>query len=105
VGSPAKNALEGLRDAEAERTVLAGLERGLLLHGHLHRRLHRTIPTERGRIDELGSTSSSLLHDDLDRVGGLNLYDIDDDGTLIQVSALRWERSREQLVPADVPRA
>jgi 3',5'-cyclic AMP phosphodiesterase CpdA len=104
VGSGAKNALEGLRDAAGELAVLEQLERGMLLHGHLHRRIHRTIPTARGRIDAIGSTSASLLHDDLDRVGGFNLYDVGDDGTLTDVSAWRWERDRERLVPAEVPR-
>ena len=104
VGSAAKSALEGLRDAAGELAVLAQLDRGMLLHGHLHRRMHRTIPTARGHIDAICSTSASLLHDDLDRVGGFNLYDVADDGALTAVTALRWERDRERLVPADVPR-
>ena len=104
VGSGAKSALEGLRDADEELAVLAELDRGMLLHGHLHRRMHRTVTTARGQLDAICSTSASLLHDDLDRVAGFNLYDISEQGSLAEVSALRWDRNQERLVPAEVPR-
>ena len=77
-----KRFMQGLVDAEREHHVLRGVSRGLLLHGHLHRRIHRTIATDRGAIDAIGSTSASLLHDDESRMSGFNIYQISDDGRL-----------------------
>ena len=51
------------------------LAAGLLLHGHLHRRVQRTIPTRAGRVLQVGATSASLHHDDADRMAGFNVYD------------------------------
>jgi 3',5'-cyclic AMP phosphodiesterase CpdA len=95
----------GLSDAEEEAEVLSVLERGLLLHGHKHRRIHRTIGTARGRLDAIGSTSASLLDDDTDRAAGFNLYEVDGDAGLTRVSAFRHNPETGELVPTDVPRA
>ena len=94
--------LEGLLDAEEEAEVLKVIDRGLLLHGHKHRRIHRVIPTERGHIDAIGSTSASLIDADLDRMAGFNVYEIDRE--LLNVSAFRYEPSGA-LIPTNVPRA
>jgi hypothetical protein len=96
---------EGLLDAAQEGEVLRTLDRGLLLHGHKHRRIHRTIDTDRGHLDAIGSTSASLLHEDTDRAAGFNLYEVDDDGNLVDVRAFRHEPSSGALVPTSVPRA
>ena len=80
----AKTLLEGLYDAKEEAELLREVERGLLLHGHLHRRIHRTLPTARGHIDAVGATSASLLHDSDERMAGFNLYEIDDASGAIQ---------------------
>lgn len=100
--SAKKRFLQGLADAEAQREVLQDLPRGLLLHGHLHRRVHRVLETAAGHIDEVGATSASLLHEDEDRMSGFNLYDINDG--VVRVSAHRLDPATEQFVPTDVPR-
>jgi hypothetical protein len=87
----AKTLLEGLTDASSERRVLDRLERGLVLHGHLHRRLRRELRTATGSLHAVGSTSASLLHDDPDRMAGFNLYDIGDDGEILELSARRYD--------------
>lgn len=74
--------LEGLWDHVAEADALRHLDRGLLLHGHQHRRVHREVPTDRGHIDALGATSASLLHASDERMAGFNVYEVRDDGTL-----------------------
>ena len=97
-----KRFMQGLVDAEAQREVLRSVRRGLLLHGHLHRRVHRILKTEGGHIDEVGATSASLLHDDEHRMSGFNLYEIvDGDVTL---SAHRLDPATEQFVPTRIPR-
>jgi len=55
--------MEGLYDAEEEAALLQHIERGLLLHGHLHRRVHRMLQTNAGHIDAVGATSASPLHE------------------------------------------
>lgn len=74
----AKRTLEGLSDAGAESKLLGRLKRGLLLHGHLHRRVHRRLVTDGGHVDAVGATSASLLHDSDERMAGFNVYEIDD---------------------------
>lgn len=84
-----KRLLEGLLDAEAEARVLAKVRRGLLLHGHLHRRVHRSLATDRGQIQAVGVTSASLLHESDERMAGFNVYEIGQDGA---VGAIEWHR-------------
>jgi 3',5'-cyclic AMP phosphodiesterase CpdA len=72
--------LEGLRDAPALVAQLRPLSHGLLVHGHLHRRIQRDVPTESGRIHQIGATSASLHHDAADRMAGFNVYELDDSG-------------------------
>jgi 3',5'-cyclic AMP phosphodiesterase CpdA len=98
-----KTLLEGLVDARAEADVLSRVERGLLLHGHLHRRIRRTFRTQRGSIDAVGATSASLLHEDPDRMAGFNLYDIDESGHVHQIGARRLSEGTfvEARVPVD----
>jgi hypothetical protein len=73
-----KTYFEGLRDAPALIAQLRPLNRGLLLHGHLHRRVQRDIRTDAGHVNLVGATSASLHHDDADRMAGFNLYEIGD---------------------------
>ena len=82
---PLHRFLQGLRDESAERRVLSGLTRGLVLHGHLHRRQHRSIPTATGRLEVIGTTSASLVGGDPSSIGGFNVYDLDDGGDLVAV--------------------
>jgi 3',5'-cyclic AMP phosphodiesterase CpdA len=102
--SRAKRALEGLQDAEDEARVLGKLRRGLVLHGHLHRRVHRRLATERGHLEAIGATSASLLHDSDERMAGFNVYEIRPDGALGPVEwhrlVLETQEFREVTVPS-----
>jgi 3',5'-cyclic AMP phosphodiesterase CpdA len=98
-----KALLNGLEDREDLLDVLDHLPRGMLLHGHLHRRIHRLIRTSRGQLDAIGATSASLVHQDADRTSGFNLYEIDERG-LASVAAFRLDAHGSSFEPADVPR-
>ena len=58
-----KTHLEGLRDAGGLLEALAGVRAGLVLHGHLHRRIQRVVPTRAGKLVQVGATSASLHHE------------------------------------------
>jgi len=77
--SRVKTYVEGLRDAPALLAQLRPLARGMLLHGHLHRRIQRLVPTEAGQFLPVGATSASLHHDAPDRMAGFNVYDVGGD--------------------------
>lgn len=97
--------LEGLWDARAEADALRGLEHGLLLHGHQHRRIHREVATDRGHIDAIGATSASLVHDSDERMSGFNLYEISDEGRLGPFSSLRFNGDLGLFIEVPIPRA
>lgn len=78
---------DGLVDAAAMRDVLAPLARGLVLSGHLHLRLRRTLKTSKGSLDVLGASGAALDHDDPHIRAGFNLYQIEDDGRVSSVEA------------------
>ncbi len=71
-----KTWMEGLTDANALRELLAPLEAGLVLHGHLHRRMVRKLNAS--GLLSMGATSASLHHDLDTRHAGFNLYELDD---------------------------
>jgi 3',5'-cyclic AMP phosphodiesterase CpdA len=71
-----KTYVEGMRDAPALLEQLRPLARGMLLHGHLHRRIQRMVSTEGGQLLQVGATSASLHHDAPDRMAGFNVYDV-----------------------------
>jgi 3',5'-cyclic AMP phosphodiesterase CpdA len=97
----AKRLLEGLSDAAEETLILGRLQRGLLLHGHLHRRIHRRITAQDGHIEAIGATSASLIHDQSERMGGFNIYDVAKDGTVV-VSSQRLDPKNDRFEPVDV---
>lgn len=72
--------VEGLRDATTLVEELQHLPAGLLLHGHLHRRVQRRLATREGHLVQAGATSASLFHEDPDRMAGFNLYQLDAQG-------------------------
>ena len=80
--SRARAFMNGLADAPAEKRVLRSVAKGLLLHGHLHRRIHQAVPTDAGQIDAIGTTSASLLDERDERMAGFNVYEIGDDHSL-----------------------
>ena len=100
----AKTLVEGLHDADAQGTLLRQVKRGLLLHGHLHRRIHRTWTTDAGFIDAVGATSASLLHDNDDRMAGFNVYEIDDTGAIGSISGHKLDPKTETCSPVAIPK-
>ena len=72
-----KRISQGLADSASLLEVLGRLERVFYLHGHLHTRLERTLPTQAGAVTIFGATSASLLESDPHRRAGFNLYDFD----------------------------
>jgi 3',5'-cyclic AMP phosphodiesterase CpdA len=85
--SKMKTFVKGLWDADGLIAELAGLHRGLLLHGHLHVRRKRALGTPVGELLAVGATSASLHHDDEHKMAGFNLYEFDDSGALGAVEA------------------
>ncbi|MFT3764435.1 MAG: metallophosphoesterase [Minicystis sp.] len=102
--SLAKRTLEGLADADAESKLLGRLRRGLVLHGHLHRRIHRKLGTDRGHLDAVGATSASLLHESDERMAGFNIYEVENDGALRDISSHRMHAETEAFREVAIPR-
>lgn len=78
---------DGLVDAAALRTALAGLTHGLVLFGHLHIRLRCQLRTASGVLDVLGASGAALDHPDSAIRAGFNLYEIGEDGGLASAEA------------------
>ncbi len=78
---------DGLVDRAALRRKLGGLGRGLLLFGHIHRRVRWSLPTDAGSIDVIAASGAALDHPDEAVRAGFNLYDIDDDGRITGIAA------------------
>jgi hypothetical protein len=82
---PHKALMEGLHDAHLMRALLSNT-RGLVLHGHLHRRMQ--TPIEGSPITSVGATSASLEHEDPHRMAGFNVYNFDrSTGALTSIGA------------------
>ncbi len=96
--------MEGLYDAEEQAELLQSVERGLLLHGHLHRRVHRQLTTRAGYIDAVGATSASLLHEREDRMAGFNVYEVDNDGVIRDISSHRLDAARGVFEDVAIPK-
>lgn len=71
--SKRKAFMNGLVDADALREVL-GERAALVLHGHLHRRMH----VEGGAWKSVGATSASLVSEHPDQMAGFNVYEVKD---------------------------
>lgn len=100
-----KTALEGLWDADALTSMSNHLSRGLLLHGHLHRRIHREQATHGGSLDYVGATSASLHHEHADRMAGFNTYDIGSTGAIEKISSVVFDPEHGTFTVRDVPKA
>ncbi|UQA56072.1 metallophosphoesterase family protein [Polyangium aurulentum] len=103
--STLKTLLEGLYDARAEHDVLRKVPRGLLLHGHLHRRIHRQMTTDTGHIDTFGATSASLLDERTERMAGFNVYELDDAGGLVAATSHGFDPTTKKFREVPIPRA
>jgi 3',5'-cyclic AMP phosphodiesterase CpdA len=99
-----KQRLEGVRDGYALLALLRTLPRGLVLHGHLHRRVQRTITTARGALHHIGATSASLQHEAPDRMAGYNVYEVDELG-VTRIEARVYEPTRDAFRNDDVPKS
>lgn len=97
-----KALFDALDDRDELKQVLEALPRGLLLHGHLHRRIRRSLGTANGRLDVIGATSASLVHEDPDRRAGFNVYEIDARG-LVGVESFRLDTQGARFEPASIP--
>jgi 3',5'-cyclic AMP phosphodiesterase CpdA len=100
--SPLKTYFEGLRDAPELLAQIRMLSRGLLLHGHLHRRVQRAVPSA-GSVVQVGATSASLHHDALDRMAGFNVYEIDEVGALTHACAHVYSPTTGDFLVRSVP--
>ncbi len=101
-----KTALEGLWDAAALSSLSNHLTRGLLLHGHLHRRIHREHATPGGSLDYVGATSASLHHEHEDRMAGFNTYDIDGaSGAIEKISSCVYDPEHGTFSVRAIPKA
>jgi 3',5'-cyclic AMP phosphodiesterase CpdA len=101
--SAAKAYLEGLRDADALLSLLEPLRAGLVLHGHLHRRIQRSLSTRGGELQQLGATSASLHNAAPDRMAGFNVYELDERG-LSRVDAFVYDPEASTFRAGIVPR-
>jgi 3',5'-cyclic AMP phosphodiesterase CpdA len=101
--SSAKAYLEGLRDAGALLSLLDPWRSGLILHGHLHRRIQRSLSTRTGELQQLGATSASLHNAAPDRMAGFNVYELDERG-LSRVDAFVYDPGASSFRVGSVPR-
>jgi 3',5'-cyclic AMP phosphodiesterase CpdA len=98
-----KSRLEGLADAARLKQLLAPLARGLVLHGHLHRRIHRKLPTQGGHVDVIGATSASLVHSSPARMAGYNLYELSHDGEVKSLESYLFDEATNGFARAPLP--
>jgi 3',5'-cyclic AMP phosphodiesterase CpdA len=100
-----KSRLEGLADAARLKQLVMPLSRGLLLHGHLHRRIHRKFATHGGHVDVIGATSASLVHPSPARMAGYNLYELSDEGAIRSLESFFYDEAKSAFAAADLPQA
>lgn len=98
-----KTLVEGLVDAHDLTSVLAPLRSGLLLHGHLHNRMQRTLATTAGSVLAIGATSASLHHENEHRMAGFNVYELDGGGALVDVAAHVFDPQKDAFRIERVP--
>ena len=78
---------DGLVDAAAFRRALAPLHRGLVLFGHLHRRVRCALPTPAGTLDVVSASGAALDHPHPSVRAGFNVYQIGSDGSIESIQA------------------
>jgi len=80
--------LHGLENADELLTVCRSIERGAILHGHLHHCFELTLPGLTARIFDAGSTTYAGRE-------GLWVFDVERDGA--EVTRGRWDGERYVL--------
>jgi 3',5'-cyclic AMP phosphodiesterase CpdA len=104
--NPVNAFLEGLHDVEEQRSILGTLKDAVVLHGHLHKRIHRFLPSDLGGIiHAIGATSTSLEHSDPDRMAGINLYEIDETGQFQTPEALVFQPKEQSFKQVSIPKS
>jgi 3',5'-cyclic AMP phosphodiesterase CpdA len=98
-----KTLLEGLHDAALLWTSVRDVARGMVLHGHLHRRIQRALPTSAGSIHAVGATSASLEHEEPTRMAGFNLYELDESGEVVSIEAHVFDPTTERFHVKEIP--
>lgn len=78
---------DGLVDAERLRSALSPLARGLVLFGHLHVRVRRSLDTAAGVLEAIGASGAALDHPHPAVRAGYNAYTLRDDGTVASAEA------------------
>lgn len=102
--SKVKTLVEGLVDADDLADAIADVKTGLLLHGHLHKRVQRAWETKAGALVSVGATSASLHHEDEHRMAGFNLYEYDGGGALTDIQAHVLDPATGQFRLESVPK-
>lgn len=102
--SPLAAWARGLVDAKELERAVADVPRGLLLHGHLHGRMQRTVQTHAGAMVSIGATSASLEHEDPHRMAGFNLYEFDEVGELREIEAHVFDPRSDRFRIDGVPK-
>jgi 3',5'-cyclic AMP phosphodiesterase CpdA len=96
-----KAMIEGLEDAALLWTSVRQIPVGMVLHGHLHRRIRREDSTLKGSVVSVGATSASLDHDAPSKMAGFNVYEIGDDGAIgaMEARVLVGDRFEIRAIP------
>lgn len=100
--SALKARLEGLDDADRLIDELSVVPQGLVLHGHLHRRVRNRQTTREGEIAAVGATSASLVHESPIRMAGYNAYDFAGDGSIVAVESHAIDVDGGRFVPVTI---
>jgi 3',5'-cyclic AMP phosphodiesterase CpdA len=98
-----KRLTDGLTDANELGQILSTLPRALVLHGHLHRRIHRRLATREGQVELLGAPSASLVHADPRRMAGYNEYEIGEGGALVRAIGHRYDPASNAFSAVSIP--
>lgn len=99
-----KTLVEGLVDASDLSDAIAHVRHGLVLHGHLHGRMQRALPTRLGSMLAIGATSASLHHDDEHRMAGFNVYEVAVDGKIVDVEAHILDPDKDTFRIESIPK-
>lgn len=93
---------DGLVDAAFLRRRLAGLRRGLVLFGHIHARVHCTLPTATGALDVVSASGAALDHPRGAVRAGFNLYGLDAHGGITSIEAFMIDAGGRAMAQASI---
>jgi 3',5'-cyclic AMP phosphodiesterase CpdA len=93
---------DGLADGAAFRRALAPLADGLVLFGHVHKRVRCVLPTLAGVLDVVAASGAALDHPHPSVRAGFNLYEVGDDGAIETIGARVLDASGSALHDASI---